>query len=50
LRYICSENGMILTSAVLSQYTRVTDDDSQTTSYENGVTCNAMLCTLWLYR
>jgi len=40
-----SENCMILASAVLSQYTRVSDDDNrrrQTTSYANSGTCNAI--------
>ena len=37
-----SENFMILSLAVLLQYTRVTTDDRQTTSYENSGTCNAV--------
>jgi len=31
-----SEDCMILASAVLSQYTRATDEDRQTTSYRNS--------------
>jgi len=33
---------MILASAVLSQYTRVTDRRQQTTTYRNSETCNAI--------
>jgi len=37
-----SENWMILTLAVLSQYTGVITDDRQTTSYDNSRTCNVI--------
>ena len=38
----CGENYIIITSAVLSQYTRVTDDRQATTSYDITETCNAV--------